>query len=98
VKTPRPLQFEGTVTRIDGGRVAIVVVPSDVVNDPVQAGKTLASFQDTVFKGTMTVLLGRDGPGGDAKFFGEPNLVAKLVKIDTRRFKWQRYTFKHTGR
>lgn len=98
MKPARQLQFEGTVTRIDGGRVAIVVVSPEVVNDPVQAGKTLASYQETVFKGTMTVLFGRDGKSGDAKFFGEPNLVAKLVTIDPRRFKWHRYTLKHSGR
>ncbi|HXP92694.1 MAG TPA: hypothetical protein VN905_04430 [Candidatus Binatia bacterium] len=88
------MQFEGTVTRVNDKRIAIVVVDAGVVDDPLTAGRVLASYQKTVFGKTPTVLFGRSAGGSGPQYFGPAELVAELSGIDPRRFRWHRYTRK----
>jgi hypothetical protein len=86
------MQFDGTITRINNRRVAIVIVDAKIVEDPVIAGKTLATFQKRIFGEMPIALLGRKAGGYVTNYFGPVDLIPDLMPIDPRRFPWQRYT------
>lgn len=85
------MQFDGTFTLVKDQRIVIVRVPEGIVEDPVKAGQVLAAYKKNVFRVTPAVLFGRPSAGGEACFFGPPDVVAELVKIDPRRLRWRRY-------
>ncbi len=84
------MQFEGAVIREQGVTFAIVIVKKYVVDNVIEARKTIRSFMP-VFPGVPIVLMGQDSAGG-ATFFGRRDITNFLANISLNRIPWKRYT------
>ena len=83
------MKFDGAVVKEQGVMFAIVVVKNHVVNDRIQAEKTVHAFQASTFPGIPVVLMGQSH--GRAKFFGRPDIVRFLSRVPFHSIPWKRF-------
>lgn len=84
------MSFDGAVIREQGVVFAIVTVKNHILNSQAQAAKAQDSFQP-FFPGMPVVLMGQD-TRGVPRYFGRPDIVRFLSRIDPSRIPWKRYS------
>jgi hypothetical protein len=83
------MTFEGAVIKEQNVTFAIVVVKQHVVDNSVEADRTLVSFR-LVFPSLPVVLMGQDS-FGRSKFYGRRDIVNFLAHVPLRAIPWKKY-------
>ncbi len=83
-------QFEGAVIREQGVTFAVVIIRSSVIQNTVEAGQAIQSFQPA-FPGMPVVLMAQDGRGRPT-YYGRRDLSQFMANVPLRAVPWKRYT------
>jgi hypothetical protein len=80
------MKLVGSIVKIDGERIALVLVQKQVLDYSSEADRYVEQL-GSVFPGIPVVLLGQDEEGG--KYYGRTDLVEKLGQVDPNTVPWQ---------
>ena len=85
------MQLEGAVIREQGVTFAVVVVKRHVTSSRGEASQAIQGFR-RYFPGMPIVLMSQDA-GGQATYFGRPDISKFLAGVPQHAIPWKRYTF-----
>ena len=85
------MKFKGAVLCELGHTFAVVSVKQDVIDNPAEADKVIASFQP-IFPGLKIVLMRQDSDG-KAFYYGDPELSKMLTGISVRAIPLREYAW-----
>ena len=83
-------QFAGAVIREQGVSFAVVVVRPTVLQNALEANRTIGAFQPA-FPGLPIVLMAQDSRGR-ATYYGRRDLSRFMANVPVRAVPWRRYT------
>lgn len=84
------MTFEGALITEQGVTFAIVIVKPHVVQNRIEANRTIQAFAPT-FGGVPTVLMAQNGQGVPT-YFGRRDIVNFLAHVHPAQIPWKRYT------
>jgi hypothetical protein len=85
--------FRGARIRGRGVNCAIVIVPSAVITNEIEADRMITAFQDQVCQGAV-VLMAQDFQGTPA-FYGRADIVRFLERTGVSKIRWTEYAIEH---
>jgi len=83
------MTFEGAVVKERNVTFAVVVVKQHVVDNSVEANRTIVSFHP-VFPGLPVVFMGQDSLGRP-KVYGRRDIVNFLAHVPLQAIPWRKY-------
>lgn len=84
------MTFDGAVIREQGVTFALVVVKSHVVQNSLEAERTISAFQPC-FPGMPVVLCGQDGRGLPT-YFGRSDIARFMASVPMSAVPWKTYS------
>ncbi len=84
------MTIEGAVIREQGVTFAVVVVKRHVVDNSLEAGRAIQSFQP-LFPGLPVVLMAQDHRGVPT-YYGRRDISEFMASVPMSRVPWKRYT------
>lgn len=85
------MQFDGAVIKEQGVTFAIVVVKKHILDNRVEAGSTISSFE-RYFPGMPIILMAQDHKGVPT-YYGRNDIVKFLTRVPMSAIPWKKYTF-----
>lgn len=83
-------QIDGAIVKVQGVKVAIVLVKRHVIEDSDEA-KEARNAYSYIFPGMPIVLVGQDSEEPPT-YLGNKRILEALAKIDYRKIPWKHYT------
>jgi len=84
------MKFQGAVIKEQGVIFAVVIVKKSVVDNSIEANKTIKSFQ-SLFPGIPIVLMAQDH-NGTPTYYGRQDVSHFLANIPLHAIPWKEYT------
>jgi hypothetical protein len=84
------MKFQGAVIKQQGVTFAVVIVKQQVLDNPADAQRAIASFTP-VFPGVPVVLMAQD-MRGTPTYYGNSNIVNFLASVPLQAIPWKEYT------
>lgn len=83
--------FQGAVVKEQGVTFAVVVIKKYVLDNHVEANRTIGAFEEQVFHGIPVVLMAQDYKGAP-RYYGRQDIARYMSKVPLRAIPWRQYT------
>ena len=83
--------FQGAVIKEQGVTFAIVIVKKRVLDQPHEANKVIAAFQNMIFQGIPVILMAQDYQGRP-EYYGRSDIVRFLASVSLEAIPWKEYS------
>jgi len=84
------MKFQGALIKEQGVTFAVVAVKKTVVDNRIEANRTIQSFQ-SIFPGIPIVLMAQDYQGR-AEYYGRQDISRFLANVPLHTIPWKEYS------